>query len=239
MVIGGFQKFSLLDYPGKMSAVIFLSGCNFRCGFCHNPELVDPLQMQDHPSIDPDEVYRFLETRQGKLDGVCITGGEPTIWQKLPEMIAKIKDMGFLLKLDTNGTNPQMVKNLIESKLVDYFAIDIKSSPEKYSQTISREVKISDIEETLKSIVKAGIYLELRTTIAPVLVTLKDIELIKKWLLNLKIADKIGLYALQQFRPGKNLKEEFHNVSPYDEKELRNMAGILSPFIGKVEVRGV
>ncbi len=239
MLIGGLEKFSLIDYPGKISAVIFLSGCNFRCGFCHNPELVDPDLIKKHPHLKKEEVLKFLDERKGKLDGVCVTGGEPTIWRELPEFIKKIKSRGFLLKLDTNGTNPAMVEKLIKNKLVDYFALDIKNSPAKYRKTVGVAVKMEDIKKSLKLISANNIFLELRTTAVPNLISLEDIASIKNWLLNLGIADKISLYAIQQFRPGKNLKEEFKNIAPYNEKKLGQMADILKTVIKKTEIRGV
>lgn len=239
MLIGGFQKFSLIDYPGKISAVVFLSGCNFRCGFCHNPELVEPELIKKQPKIPQKDIFNFLKNRQGKLDGICVTGGEPTIWKDLPQFIAKIKNMGFLVKLDTNGTNPKMVKNLINADLVDYFALDIKNSPEKYGKTVGASVSMQNIMESLKLIAASGVCLELRTTVIPNLIALEDMESIKKWILNLRIAGKVDLYAIQQFRSGKNLKKEYKSITPYKENELRKMVDILKTTIKKVEIRGI
>jgi len=239
MNIGGLEKFSLIDYPGKICAVVFLSGCNFRCGFCHNPQLVDPKLIKEQPVMGEKEALDFLKTRKGKLDGVCITGGEPTVWKDLEKFILKIKSLGLLVKLDTNGTDPKLVEKLLRSGLIDYFAIDIKNSPAKYKKTVGAGVKVGDIEKTLKLIARHNIPLELRTTVVSNLHILEDIEGIKKWLLSLGIADKICLYAIQQFRPGNNLKEEFNSIAAYEEKELQKMADILRTIIKKVEVRGV
>ncbi len=239
MNIGGLEKFSLIDYPGKICAVIFLSGCNFRCGFCHNPQLVDPKLIKTQPVMSEKEALDFLKTRKGKLDGVCITGGEPTVWKNLEKFILKVKRLGLLVKLDTNGTDPKLVKKLIKSGLVDYFAIDIKNSPAKYGKTAGVNVRVGDIEKSLKLIARHNIPLELRTTVVSNLHILEDIEAIKKWLLDLDVADKICLYAIQQFRSGNNLKEEFKNIAPYEENELQKMADILRTIIKKVEVRGV
>lgn len=238
MLIGGFQKFSLIDYPGKISAVVFLLGCNFRCGFCHNPELVDPDFADWKTQILEDDILKFLEERKGKLEGVCITGGEPTIWQDLPEFIKKIKKLGFSVKLDTNGTNYEMVKVIVESRLVDYFAIDIKNSPEKYSQTTDTKMNIENLEKILKIIIDNNIALELRTTIVPGLHSKEDMIKVKEWLDGLGVLNKTSLYALQQFRPFKTLNEKYKNVIPYSEAELKEMAEV---FEGKVEteVRGV
>lgn len=243
MQIGGIQKFSLIDYPGKISAVIFLLGCNFRCGFCHNPELVDPkLIKSEHQTtgsnVTEEEILGFLAVRQGKLDGVCITGGEPTIWRDLPEFIAKIRKLGFLVKLDTNGTDPETVKELIDKKLVDYFAIDIKNSPEKYGGTVNVSVKLADIENTLKAIATSGIPLELRTTVVPGLIIKEDFVKIKKWLEDLGVLEKASLYAIQQFRPLKTLNKDFQKINPYLDEELREMEKAFSDKV-RVEVRGV
>lgn len=238
MQIGGLQKFSLIDYPGKISAVVFLNGCNFRCGFCHNPEVVLQGLLKDQPKISEKEFFDFLAERQGKLDGVCITGGEPTIWQDLPEFIMKIKDLGFLVKLDTNGTNPEMVKKLIDLNLADYFAIDIKNSPKKYKETASVNVNIVDIEETLKIIAACGIPLELRTTVVPGLIIKEDFVKIKEWLEGLGVLQKTLLYAIQQFRPLKTLNKNYEKIRPYSDQELKEMGNILEGKV-KVEIRGV
>ncbi|MFH1049139.1 MAG: anaerobic ribonucleoside-triphosphate reductase activating protein [Patescibacteria group bacterium] len=238
MKIGGLQKFSLIDYPGKISAVVFLSGCNFRCGFCHNPELVLPELLKNQPKIDELEFFDFLGMRQGKLDGVCITGGEPTIWRDLPEFIKKIKDLGFLVKLDTNGTNPKMVKKLIDLNLVDYFAIDIKNSPEKYEKTVNANVNIADIEKTLKIIRDCGIPMELRTTVVLGLIVREDFVKIKEWLESFGVLKKALSYAIQQFRPLKTLNKDYENVKPYSEEELGEMAEVFKGIV-KVEIRGI
>ncbi len=238
MTIGGLQKFSLIDYPAKISAVVFLSGCNFRCGFCHNPEIVLPELLKDQLIISEKDFFDFLATRQGKLDGVCITGGEPTIWNDLPEFIRKIKKLGFFVKLDTNGTNPEMVEKLINLDLVDYFAVDIKNSPDKYEKTVNVKVNIADIEKTLKIIAGSEISLELRTTVVPGLIFREDFVKIKEWLEGLEILEKVSLYAIQQFRPLKTLDKDFEKTKPYSEEELRETGKILEGKV-KVEIRGI
>ena len=130
MRIGGLQKLTLLDYPGKVACTVFLIGCNLRCPYCHNPGLVLPERMDGH-EIPTDEIFGFLEQRRGKLDGVCITGGEPTLWQELPEFISDIRSLGYTVKLDTNGTNPDMLKKLLSDSLLDYVAMDIKNGPSR------------------------------------------------------------------------------------------------------------
>jgi len=138
MIIAGLQKFSLIDYPGKICAIIFTRGCNFRCQYCHNPELVIPEKYA--PSIPISQIYEFLESRRGKLDAISITGGEPTQHIDLIEMLEKIKNMGFLTKLDTNGSRPETLEKIISRKLVDYFAMDIKTSIKDYSRIAGHSV---------------------------------------------------------------------------------------------------
>jgi len=238
MFIGGLQKFSLIDYPGKISAVVFLSGCNFRCGFCHNPELVLPELLKVQPEISKQEFFEFLRSRRGKLDGVCVTGGEPTIWSDLPDFITKIKSLGFLVKLDTNATNPKMVNSLLEAGLADYFAIDIKNSPEKYEKTAAAKTKTAYIEKTLKAIIAAGVSFELRTTAVPGLIVKEDFVKIKEWLESLGVLEKASLYAIQQFRPLKTLDKKFEKIKPYSEKELREMEKVFVKKV-KTELRGI
>ena len=147
MIIGGLQKISLLDYPGHISAIIFTQGCNFRCPFCYNPMLVEPagsgkskylekIKQKDYPTIEEDNLFAFLKKRQGKLDAVVITGGEPTIHRDLPNFLNKIKKLDYKIKLDTNGTNPLLLQQLIKKKLVDYIAMDIKSSFDNYHKSV-------------------------------------------------------------------------------------------------------
>ena len=132
MFIGGFQKFTMLDYPGKIAATIFTTGCNFRCPYCHNPELVDPKLIDYDNNIKEEEILKFLRSRKGDLDGICITGGEPTLQIGLKFFINRVKEMGFFVKLDTNASHFSIVNDLIDSNLVDHWAIDIKTSPRKY-----------------------------------------------------------------------------------------------------------
>lgn len=173
MKIAGFQKFTLIDYPGMISAIIFTQGCNFRCPWCHNPELVLPELYKE--LLDKNEILDFLKTRIGKLDAVTITGGEPTLHQDLPDFIKTIKEMGFKIKLDTNGTNPLMLKTLLRDNLIDYFAMDIKTSLENYSEVIGEDVDVYMIKESIEVIKESGIDYEFRTTMIPSLMNEDDI----------------------------------------------------------------
>jgi len=194
MKIGGFQKFSLIDYPGKISCIIFTQGCNFRCPWCYNPELVYP-EFFVTP-LKEEVIFEFLKRRRGKIEAVVITGGEPTIQPDLAEFIEKIKKMNYLVKLDTNGSNPPILKELIKNKLVDYIAMDIKAPPQKYFLLIGKDIDLSLIFESIKVIENSSIEYEFRTTFVPFLLSEDDILKIKKM-----VKDK-GRHRIQRFATG-------------------------------------
>lgn len=183
MKIAGFKKQSLIDYPGNISSVVFTQGCNFRCGFCHNPDLVLPKKFGH--TYHNDEIFSYLKKYSNLLDSVCITGGEPTIHKDLPNFILKIKELGLKVKLDTNGTNPKMLKDLIENNMVDFISMDIKHQLkfELYNKTIGNRINPTDFTKILKtiSIIKRSkINYEFRTTVAKGLHTKENIKLLKK-----------------------------------------------------------
>lgn len=230
MIIGGLVKFSLNDYPGKTSAVVFTRGCNFRCHYCHNPELVLPEKYS--PEISLDKIFSFLESRKGKLDAVCITGGEPTQHFDLPEMFKKIKGMGFLVKLDTNGTRPIIIKDLIDQKLVDYIAMDIKAPFEDYRKIVSVPVDTEKIENSIFLIINSGIPHEFRTTVVKSLTSFDDLRKIAK---SIKGADK---YFLQKFVPAIKLNDpSFADEISYPEEELKELAVEFSTLVKHCGVR--
>ncbi len=172
MIIGGFIKQSLIDYSGKLSAVVFTRGCNFRCGYCHNPELVLPNLFHRQKSIQTVEFFNWLKSRKNWLDAVVVTGGEPTIHSDLPEFLHLIKSLGYKAKLDTNGTNPDLLKSILSQNLVDYVAMDIKTVPEvtSYSQITGIMMSNTDMEKVEQSLIilqKAQIQVEFRTTVIP------------------------------------------------------------------------
>ena len=173
MIICGLQNTTLLDYPGHVAATVFLGGCNFRCPFCHNASIVvDPVN-----EISQEELMAFLVKRKGVLDGVCITGGEPTIYDDLYELIRNIKELGLLVKLDTNGTNPKAIRRLVEDKLVDYIAMDIKSSLSGYGKAVGiAGYDTSNIEESVRYIMECGVSYEFRTTLVKNIHTLDDMR---------------------------------------------------------------
>jgi pyruvate formate lyase activating enzyme len=230
MIIGGIQKTSLIDYPGKICTVLFTRGCNFSCGFCHNPELVVPKLYTK--SIPLYQIFNFLKKRKDKIEGITITGGEPTLHSDLPQFISKIKNMKYSIKLDTNGTNPQIIKKLINDQLIDYLAMDIKNSPNKYSLTVQKKINFQNIKKSIEIIKKSPIQYEFRTTIIPRLHDQKSITQIGK-LLHLS-----KNFYLQQFRPSKHINSSFSKIKPYSYKELLLFKKILSKFIKNVSIRG-
>src|SRR3989344_7127229 len=180
--IRGLERLSLIDYPGKIAATFFFSGCNFRCGYCHNPELVEPDLIKKNLKISEEYFLNFLESRKGLIEGVCLTGGEPTINPDLPVFVKKIKEKGFLIKLDTNGSNPKMLKNLFKEKLLDFTAMDIKASKDKYSLAINQSANLDNIQKSINLIQESKIEYEFRTTVAPWLIDKTEIEKIGQWL---------------------------------------------------------
>ncbi len=229
MLIGGLKKSSLIDYPGKICAIVFTQGCNFRCPYCHNPELVKPELFEK--SIPEEEIFSFLETRRGKLDAVEITGGEPTLQKDLLLFIKKIKDKGFLVKLDSNGTNPEIVKNAIKNKLVNYLAMDIKAPLEKYSKVVGADVDIKKIKKNIDLIMNSGINYEFRTTLVKSLLSKEDIIKIGKLIKGAKN------YFLQKFVPTKTLNPDFMSEKTYSDKELEELKSILGEYVENCMIR--
>ena len=227
MKIGGLQKCSLIDYPGKISAIVFTIGCNFRCPYCHNPELVDETATE----MTEEEIFSFLERRKNLLDAVTITGGEPTIHEDLIPFIERIRALGFLVKLDSNGTNPHVIKEVLAQGLVDYIAMDIKSPLHKYSETVARPVDVEKIRESIALIMKSGVDYEFRTTVVKSLLSPEDI---------LKIVEEIRgakQYFLQKFVPTKTLNPAFIRKTTYTDAEFEDMRIMLSPYVGACGVR--
>ncbi len=227
MLIGGFQKFSLIDYPGEISAIVFGSGCNFRCPYCHNPELVN----MTSPVIPEEKILSFLKQRTGKLTAVSITGGEPTIQKDLPKFIAEIKKIGFLVKLDTNGGNPDMLEKLIEDRLIDYAAVDIKTPLNRYNELVGGDCSML-VEKSIKIIISSAVNYEFRTTVVKSLLSEDDI---------LKIGKTISgaaIWYLQRFVPTKTLDPLFINENSYQESELKRIAVELEKnYVHKCTVR--
>lgn len=230
MKIGGFQKVSTVDYPGHLCSTIFLSGCNLRCRFCHNPSLVS--RQEETQDITVEEILAFLKKRAGLLEGVCITGGEPTLNNGLEELVSAIKALGYKVKLDTNGTNPQVVRNLLEEGLLDYIAVDVKAPMERYEEIAGCWVNTEKIKETIEIVLNSNIDYEFRTTFLPDLDE-KDIK---------KIAESIAgskRYVVQQYRNNTTLDEEYSVKKPYDAQYVMNVFENIRPMFEACEVRGI
>ena len=229
MVIGGFRKFSLIDYPGKTCAIIYTRGCDLRCPYCHNPELVLPEQYA--PAIPVLDVIEFLKKRQGLLEAVTITGGEPTLHDDLGELIGRIRELGYAVKLDTNGGRPRVLKELFDAGLLDYIAMDVKAPLDDYAKAAGREVPADALRESIAWIMDSGIDYEFRTTVDRSLLNEEDL---------LKMAASIRgarKYYLQQL----NRTSEKHvgtcSELPDDEAWLKEMAKLIRPYVELCEVR--
>jgi len=236
--IGGLQKFTLIDYPDKIAAVVFTMGCNFRCPYCHNPEIVNPKSIDYDSRINEADILKFLNSRMGNLEGVCITGGEPTLQIGLAEFIRKIKEMGFSVKIDTNGSNFKAIESLTKSSAVDYWAVDIKTAPKKYKILTKRGDIIENMEKSVSLIANSNADLELRTTVAPGIVNLEDFDEIIRWInkINPDIFLSLSRYAIQNFRPRKTLEDEFAKVKPYSGSELEKIAEKIREYCRNVVV---
>lgn len=264
MLIGGLQKFSLLDYPGKICAIVFTQGCNFRCRFCYNPMLVWPIveegskskyarkkitgRQKVHPLIKPDELFVFLESRASKLDAVVITGGEPCLQKDLVEFVKKIKALGYLVKLDTNGSFPEVLRKLFKEKLIDYIAMDLKAPAEKYEAVTGVKVhpvksgkagaeqfngvNFKNILKSVKLIMESGLPYEFRTTAVPGLIDKEAIPEMGK------IIKGAPVWYLQNFKSGVDLvSEEFKGKAPYNSRQMKEMAESGKKYVKKCEVR--
>ena len=231
MQIGGLQKLTLIDYPGRLAATVFLCGCNFRCPWCYSSELVLPEKIKNQPKISEKEFFDFLKERKTLLEGLVLCGGEPTYHKELPDLIKKIKKLGFLVKLDTNGSNPKMIKKLIDNKLIDYVAMDVKLPKEKYPKIYGKRVKIKNIEESIKILKEGKIDGEFRTTIVPKILQKEDILKIARWI---RPAKK---YYLQNFRPEKTVDPKFEKIKPYPQEYLLEIQKAISPFFETCQVR--
>lgn len=230
MLINGFQKLTILDYPGKVACIVFTPGCNFRCPFCHNASLVTHIDKETY--IDVDEVLTYLKKRQGLLDGVVITGGEPLLQDGIEEFIAEIKSLGYAVKLDTNGSFPEKLISIVEKGLVDYVAMDIKNSKDKYGMTVGVEnFDITPIEKSVDFLKQGKVDYEFRTTIVKDFHTLEDIQDIVVWL---KGAHK---YFLQNFVDSGDLITD--GLEPVSALLLKEMKEKATEFIPSVEIRGI
>ncbi|MCL1973090.1 MAG: anaerobic ribonucleoside-triphosphate reductase activating protein [Endomicrobia bacterium] len=228
-VIGGLQKVSLLDYPGKIAAIVFTQGCNFKCGYCHNPEL-NEINAQK-PVYTVPAFFEFLKTRAGKLDGVVITGGETCIQKDLKNFISKIKEMNFSVKLDTNGSKPDVLEDLIKERLLDYIAMDIKAPLNKYCRITKTNIDTKQIKRSIDITMNSGIEYEFRTTVIKGQLEADDF---------IKIGDLINgakKYYLQKFVPTKILDGKFLNKRTFTDTEFSSIISCLKEKVELISVR--
>lgn len=246
MHIAGLQKLSLIDYPGKLAVVVFFAGCPFRCPWCHNPDLVLPERIKDQPKISEKEILSFLKQRKGLLEAVVLSGGEPTLNPELAQFCEKIKKLGYLIKLDTNGSNPGAIEELLQKGLIDYVALDVKASKEKYAVAIGMpelmgfngeqmcfwaEGIVANVEEAIQLLKKSGIDYEFRTTVVPTIVGRAEILKIVKWIGPAK------KYYLQEFRSGETVAKRFKQKRPYARQRLTVILKAISPFFDECGIR--
>jgi pyruvate formate lyase activating enzyme len=227
--IVGYQGISLLDFPGRVATILFTPGCNFRCPFCQNPDLVDP----DKPAELFEEIEELLQPRLGFIDGVSITGGEPTLQKGLADFLIKIRSMGLQTKLDTNGYRPQVLKDLMDAGLLDFVAMDFKSSLERYGEAAGTAVDVSRVEETVDILLASKVEHEFRTTVVPGLVALEDVVAIAQ-----RIAGA-NAYRLHQFNNKTTLDPALADVQAFTPEELDAMAEKAKEFVPDTRVRGI
>ena len=229
MQILGLNKTTLLDYPEHVAAAVFTGGCNCRCPFCHNMDLV---LGEVEPALSTEDFFAFLEKRKGILDGVCITGGEPTLQKDLPDFIRGIRDKGYLVKLDTNGYRPKVLEELLRENLLDYVAMDIKSSVENYPRvTGMADLDVTGIQESVSLLKSAGIPYEFRTTVVKGLHRIDEFDEIGRWLQGAEA------YFLQAFRENEKVPDK--SLSSFSEAEMREMKQLAERYIERVELRGI
>ena len=232
-MISGLQKMTLLDYPGKVACTVFLQGCNYRCPFCHNSEL---LCHGGEALMTEAEFFAFLEKRQGLLDGVCVSGGEPTLYAGLEELLRRIKALGFAVKLDTNGSRPEILRALVEKGLVDHVAMDVKNSPRRYAETTGIPgVSVEKVEESLRFLLSGHVSYELRTTVAKQLHDRNSIREMGQWLASLLPGKKAKVLYLQKFVDRDTVA--FAGFSAPEAEEITEYLDILKEFVVEAKLR--
>ncbi len=229
--IKGLEKFSPKDFPGYISSTVFLGGCNFRCPFCHNSDLV--LRPEILPTLPLDYFLSFLDSRKGWLEGICISGGEPMLQDDLETLLILIKDRNLLVKIDTNGSFPSRLENLIQKKLVDHIAMDVKAPLARYQEVTRAAVNEEDIVRSVDIIKNSGLGYVFRTTLVPGLVGPEDVKKICQML------DGAKIYQLQQFIPLNTLDSHYLQKKPYRREEIQELAKIAEPYFSEVRIEGV
>lgn len=231
MLIAGHQKLTLIDYPGRIATTVFTAGCNFRCPFCHNPELISGIDMSIGEKAEK-EFFEYLKKRKGKIEGVCITGGEPTIQRDIVEFIGKVKAAGYLVKLDTNGLRPDVIRKLLELNLLDFIAMDIKNQLPRYDETVGVKVDNERIKLSVDLIMRSGVKYEFRTTVVPGIHTEEDFLEIAKWIRGAKS------YYLQVYRDGRILDEKLKVKTKGKTLDLAKIKDMIKGDIDKIGIRG-
>jgi len=229
MQVGGLQKVSLIDYPGEISAVVFTQGCNFRCVYCHNPELVYPHLFG--PPIDEKEIFDFLERRRGKIDAVVITGGEPLMQEDLLNFVLQVKAKGFLVKLDTNGSYPERLRHIMETGKIDYLAVDVKAPWSSYAKVVGVKGQVEKIKETVEMILASHMEYEFRVTVAYPLISDVDVLAIGRALQGAK------RLVLQKFSSKSGMMRTIEDLRSPSEGELQNLKKALKEIIPCVVIR--
>ena len=229
MIIHGLQKMTLLDFPGKVACTVFLGGCEFRCPFCHNADLLD---MSAPGIMDDDELLEFLKKRKGLLDGVAFTGGEPLLRKDLPELLARVRDIGYQIKVDTNGDHPDLLKEIVRAGLADYIAMDVKNSPARYAETIGWETfDTAPVDESIQFLLSGQVRYEFRTTVVKQFHDEASFEAIAQWI------DGADRYELQEFVDRDTVP--FAGLEACSREEMEHFADIVRPHVKTVELRGV
>ncbi len=229
MKIGTIQRFSLIDFPGRICAIVFTQGCNFRCPYCHNPELVEPSLFAE--GMEEPDLLAFLHRRRGKLDAVSITGGEPLLQRGVIPFIEKVRALGYLVKVDTNGSFPLVLKEMLDKGLLDYIAMDVKAPLERYGEVVKAPVNPESIAHSIRLIMNSGVDYEFKTTVVSSLLTGRDVEKIGTLITGAK------RYYLQRFVPSKTLDPAFMNEKPWDDDPLSAMKERLENSISSVLIR--
>jgi pyruvate formate lyase activating enzyme len=231
VALKGLEKFAPKDFPGFIASTVFVAGCNFRCPYCHNPDLI--LRPGTLADIPPDFFLAYLDARKNWLEGVCVSGGEPLLAEGLEGLLAVIKERGLLVKLDTNGSLPDRLADLVRAGLVDRLAVDIKAAPGRYAEVTRSKASFADVGRTIEFVRESGLPTLYRTTVVPGLVGADDIRAIAELL------DGSEAYQVQSFSPANTLDPEYAKLKPYPREEILAFAEIARPHFGDVRIEGV
>jgi pyruvate formate lyase activating enzyme len=231
VAVKGLEKFAPKDFPGFIASTVFLAGCNFRCPYCHNAELV--LRPERLADIPMDFFLAYLDSRKGWLEGICVTGGEPLLAEEIESFLIVIKQRGLLIKLDTNGSRPDRLESLLRAGLIDRVAMDVKAPLERYREVTGSKVNPDDIARSAAIVRESGLPCLFRTTVVPGLIGVEDIETIGRWL------EGAAVYQVQQFSPVGTLDADYRKIKPYNRDEVKRLADVARPFFKDVLIEGI